>query len=62
MYVYACVCLLATAMRGDFGFLCTLKSDKSSARAELEVSEWISKFIEESQKPNNECKGMKKDF
>lgn len=41
MYVYACVCLLATAMRGDFGFLCTLKSDKSSARAELEVAAWI---------------------
>lgn len=44
VYVYACVCLLATAMRGDFGFLCTLKSDKSRARAELEVAEWISKI------------------
>lgn len=50
--VYASVCLLATAMRADFGFLCTLKCDKSSTRAELEVAGRITKVLEENKKEN----------
>lgn len=54
--VYACVYLLATAMRADFGFLCTLKCDKSSTRAELEVAVRVTKVIEEKKKSGRKIK------